>query len=329
MNEPLITIAVIPRERFGLTATVLDALYTHTEIPFRLVCVDGGSPRRVYRQLQARAAKHDFLLIRKDHFLSPNQARNIALRKINTRYVVFVDNDVLVTPGWLQSLVDCAEQTGCAICGPLQLIGPLQAERIHIAGGIAHIAERDGRRTLIDEHRLCGRRVSDVRAALQREPCEQIEFHCMLARTDLFRDIGLLDEQLLNVHEHTDLCLLARHHGYEVYFEPASMVSYLPPDSFTWHELRYFMLRWSEIWTQTSIGAFTKKWNLPPDDPGLESTLNFARWQRKLVWRRYYGRQRWLGRYAGSRLVRYLLRPPAQLIAALIARDTLRTRYKP
>jgi GT2 family glycosyltransferase len=117
--EPRITIVVVPRERFSLSARTLESLYAHTTEPFRLVYVDGRSPSRIRRHLEAQARARGFRLVRSDRYLSPNQARNLGLRHVETEYVVFMDNDVLLTPGWLEALVGCADATGAEVVGPL------------------------------------------------------------------------------------------------------------------------------------------------------------------------------------------------------------------
>src|SRR5258705_13531358 len=156
MAEPLVTIVIVPRERFSFALTSLDAVYERTSFPFRLVYVDAGSPRAVRRALQRRAADRGFELLRVDRYLTPNAARNLGLHRVHTRYVVFLDNDGLVMPGWLTALVGCAEETGAAVCGPLQLIGDPARELIHIAGGTAGIIERDRRGPFDGVHRLNG-----------------------------------------------------------------------------------------------------------------------------------------------------------------------------
>src|ERR1700704_2027363 len=103
--RPAVTIMVVPRERFSVSARALAALYERTQYPFSLVYVDGGAPRSIRRQLEVASRRHGFSLIRRDRYLTPNQARNLALRQVRTKYVVSLDNDVLVTPGWLDSLV--------------------------------------------------------------------------------------------------------------------------------------------------------------------------------------------------------------------------------
>jgi glycosyltransferase involved in cell wall biosynthesis len=324
--DPIVTIAVVPRERFGMAPESLDDVYAKTRFPFRLVYVDGGSPPRIGRILEQRARDHGFTLVRKNRFLTPNEARNIALRSVETTYVVFIDNDVLVTPGWLEALVDCAEETGASICGPLQLIGPLEEELIHVAGGIVHIAVDGGRRFLVEKHRFSGERASLVRDTLRREPCEEVEFHCMLARTDLFEEIGPLDELLLNTNEHIDVCLLAAKHGRQVYFEPASVVTYMPPARLSWSDLRYFMLRWSEQWTKLSLDHFARKWTLDENNPGFDSAVHFAQWHRKRAWNHFLGLRVLLGGPLGSKLKNHILAPMAHLVTLVIVQWTDRTR---
>jgi GT2 family glycosyltransferase len=282
MAEPLVTIVVVPRERFSFALSSLDALYERTSFPFRLVYVDAGSPRAVRRALQRRAADRGFELLRVDRYLTPNAARNLGLRRVRTRYVVFLDNDGLVMPGWLTALVGCAEETGAAVCGPLQLIGDPEKGIIHIAGGTAGITERDGRRRFDAVHNLSGRRVPEVREGLVRGPTDEIEFHCMLVRVEAFERLGPLDEALLNTQEHSDLCLKIREAGLSVVFEPASVVSYVPPPPFALSDIPYFLLRWSEDWTRSSLAHFVARWRLDPTDPGLESTVDFVRWHRRL-----------------------------------------------
>jgi GT2 family glycosyltransferase len=139
MPEPLATIVAVPRERFGLTRRALEAIYANTAGAFELVYVDGGSPARIRRYIAAEARARGFTLVRTDRYLTPNEARNLGLRHVRTRYVVFIDNDVVPAPGWLDRLVVCAETTGAWIVGPLYFIGEPEREVIHMAAGDARI----------------------------------------------------------------------------------------------------------------------------------------------------------------------------------------------
>src|SRR5690349_3158255 len=123
MSEPLVTVVVVPRERFSVARRALESLYAHTPEPFRLVYIAAGAPAPLRRHLAAEARARGFQLVEDQRALSPNQARNLGLQHADTRYVVFIDNDAVPEPGWLGALVRCAEETGAWIVGPLYYIG--------------------------------------------------------------------------------------------------------------------------------------------------------------------------------------------------------------
>src|SRR6266480_2014875 len=109
---PAVTIVLTQRERLSVTPDTLRSLYESTTTAFELICVDGGSPPEVQRELDELARQHRFRLIRTQRYLNQNQARNLALPSVSTPYVCFLDNDVQVFPGWLERLLDCATTTG-------------------------------------------------------------------------------------------------------------------------------------------------------------------------------------------------------------------------
>ena len=100
-----VTVAVVPRERFSLTERALTNLYEHTTVPFNLLYVSAGAPNGVQKYLESASDQRGFRLIETPRCLSPNQARNLALGEVATKFVVFLDNDALVTPGWLERLI--------------------------------------------------------------------------------------------------------------------------------------------------------------------------------------------------------------------------------
>ena len=172
-SEPQVTIVVVPRERFSCTQQSLESIYEHTKIPFKLVYVDGNSPAKTQSYLQQQAKEKDFKIVRTECYLYPNQARNIGLKHVDTKYLVFFDNDVIVTPGWLTNLVDCAEKTNAAVVGPLMCQYEPLHEIVHFAGGEAHILEdKKGRRRLREKMYLQGKQVAAVKPKLERTETE-------------------------------------------------------------------------------------------------------------------------------------------------------------
>ena len=280
-TEPQVTIIAVPRERFSCTRESLESIYEHTKIPFKLVYVDGNSPKQIRAYLQEKAAEKGFKLLRTDYYLSPNQARNLGLAEVDTKYLVFIDNDVVVTPGWLTQLIKCAEETDATVVGPLMCQERPLHEIVHCAGGESHIwVDKKGRRRFREKMCLQGKKVSEVRDKLHRQETELAEFHCVLVRRSIFDKIGFLDEAMLNTKEHLDFCMLVRQAGEKVYFEPNCIVTYVPGPPLEFSDLHYYMLRWSDAWQLASLHRLRDKWNLSEDE-------YFKSKYKKVGWRRY------------------------------------------
>ena len=280
-QEPQVTIVVVPRERFSCTQASLESIYEHTEYPFQLIYVDGNSSAKVRRYLAAQSKARNFKLIRTDYYLPPNHARNIGLSHVDTKYLVFCDNDVILTPGWLKAMVTCAEETGASVVGPLMCEKEPLHTRIHFAGGESHIVtDIYGRKHLREKMYKQGQQVADVRPTLERTQTELAEFHCVLVRREIFDRIGgRLDEAMLNTKEHLDFCMTVVQAAGTIYFEPAALVTYVPGPPLEWSDLYFFMLRWSIAWTRASLKHLREKWDLA-EDGYFKTKYKMVSWRR-------------------------------------------------
>ena len=117
----------------------------------------------------------------------------MGLAKVDTKYVVFADNDIVVQPGWLKTLVDCAETTDAVVVDPLPLLMICQYEPIHeeialvesLVSWLMPRAEDEWGKKCINRvrQRACDRN-------LQHSDTELCEFHCMLVRTSIFEELS-------------------------------------------------------------------------------------------------------------------------------------------
>ena len=302
--DPEVTVIAVPRERFSVTQRALESLTREMAPGYRLVYVDGGSPPAIARYLTAQARARGFELIRTEHFLAPNEARNLGLRDATGRYVVFIENDVLLAPGCLAALVACAEETGADLVGPIYGEGEPEKGFIHMAGGTAGIEKKEGENRLAADRRFAGRRIADIESQLKREPTELLEFHCLLARLSTLRALGPLDERLLSTAEEIDLCFQVRERGGTIYVEPSARVSYVSPPPLDRSDLVFFWLRWSEAWTRTTFARMRQKWNLSERDPYFPEHIRWIRSHRRLALQGVQGKIR---RILGRRLARWPL----------------------
>ncbi len=273
MTNSLATVIVTQRERFGMTEESLNSLYENTQ-GADIIYVDGRSPKRIASYLRGEADAGRITLLRHERFLTPNQARNIGVAAAKTRYVAFVDNDVVFTPGWLDKLIACAEEEGADIIAPLTCQGlPFHSE-IHHAGGdyavggdISGFFEADESRAFDEVMHGHGVKVADYDGPMERMETGTPEFHCVMARRDVFDRLGPLDEALMSTKEHIDFAMTVRRAGGKVMFEPSSVVTYVFPcraRPLNFEDLPFFQLRWSDAYGRRSLEHFIRKWDLKP-----------------------------------------------------------------
>ena len=285
MDEPHVTIVVTPREQFSKVQRSLDSILACTDASVPMIYVDANSPVHAARYIREQAARRGFTILHSDRYLSSNEARNLALPHIRTKYVAFVDNDVEVSPGWLNALLACAEDTDAWAVGPLYLIDDPAKQIIHMAGGSLDVVQEHGLRTLHEQHRFSNVPVANVREQLVRERTGIVEFHCMLVRRDVFDRTGLLDEQLLSFLDHVDFCLAIAGSGGSVFIEPAAVVTHLAPPPYAWYDVPYFLLRWSDAWMENSVQRFVEKHGLAVSDAQIEGHRRFRNGHRLRLFR--------------------------------------------
>lgn len=314
-TRPKATLVIGPRERFSYTEACLESIYQNTDYPFELVFVDVCSPKPVARYINQKAKEESFKVIRTAQYISPNQARNVGLRYVlehtDSDYVVFVENDVVVKKGWLTRMIACAEEERATVVGPLTCIGQPVHQVIHNAGGRSYIKTnvKNGkpRRKIKQSAYLTGKPVAQVPEELRRKQCDYVEFHCLLARTDLFKTApfqktgGLLDEGMMATREHIDFCFMVTEAGGTIYSDRTAVITTdtvgidnnkvglvewfgeLKLPDFKLYDLPYFMLRWSDAWDLASLNHLRQKWDLTEDKYFKKRYIKLGSRRRELL----------------------------------------------
>jgi hypothetical protein len=281
---PRSTILMVPRDTFSGFPSSMENVARHRENGARMLVLDAGSPARVRRRLADLAVAHDVALIRVDPYLSPNEARNLAMRYVTTEFAVFIDNDARVEHGWLEALETCATETGAALVAPVTMSAELGVEEVHQAGGAAHVEDVDGKRMLRNSQAHRGKQVSDL-ATSQRSVTEEGEFHGLLTDCDWFRRVGGLDEAFLSLYDHTDFRMRVREAGGTVWAEPGSVVTYGRPRFIDWRDVPFYVLRWSDAWNHRSCERLVEAWELD-----IDPTVGVRQWattRRRYAYRPY------------------------------------------
>ena len=272
------TVVVSFRERWGWTQAVVERLLAHTPPEVPVWVLDTGLPPALRQTLQALAdATPCLALLPLPSGLWPQQARGAIAAQIGTPYAVFIDNDVLVRPGWLEPLLDCAEATGAGIVGPLYLWGDDEtSELVHMAGGQLEIQGEAPARVMGEWHRHINRRMADIHPPLQRMQCDFVEFHCLLMRREVFQDPDIFDPDILNVHEHIHASLRAQELGYATWMEPAVPLFHVAHQPWLLADLPQLAQRWSPDATDHSLRRFAQRWGVIDDARSFGGVREFV-----------------------------------------------------
>jgi GT2 family glycosyltransferase len=273
MSYPQVTLIVVPNQCFNYTQRSLESIYKHTNIPFKLIYVDGYSPKKVKQYLEAQSQEKGFRLIRTDKYVSPNQARNIGLQHVDTEYVVLMNNDVLVTADWLNNLIGCAQNTGSSVVSPVCLQGTVENLAIHSAGGCLEFQYKDGNLDLFEQRSFVKNSFDKVQPLITRKPTQIVDFSCVLVHTPILKKIGNLDNNLINFGQNIDFALSVFAVGGSIYLEPESIVNYLPVTELDFSDMPYYLLIWNYVWKRKSINYFQEKWGLTKNAKFINDAL--------------------------------------------------------
>jgi GT2 family glycosyltransferase len=260
MTVSTVTVLISPREGHFMSERSLLSVLADDSVPFELIYIDIASPPEIARTIRAHVEARGFRVRRHEDWIAPALARKQAMAEIRTKYVACIDNDVLIEPGCLRKLVACAEETGAGLVCPLYIqAGGGLPPSIHMAGG-SFVWSDDGTRQLIGEaHRLAGASM-EVAAAQTRRKVDYTEYHYVLGRMDLLGRRDAISDEILLIHEHLDLALVARRMGMDVVLEPSARATYIAFESRPLRDVAFFRRRWDEEACRRSVLAFGEKW---------------------------------------------------------------------
>jgi GT2 family glycosyltransferase len=120
MDPPVVSVVVPTRGRAAYLEVTLDSLREQRGgIPYEILVVDDGDGGTTADAVRARP---DVRYVPHGARRGLNPARNTGVRESRAPLIAFVDDDVLVPPGWLEALVEGAQRhpDAAAFGGPIR-----------------------------------------------------------------------------------------------------------------------------------------------------------------------------------------------------------------
>lgn len=261
---PTATVVYVARDRWAQAPATLDALLAATDVRHPVVVVDGGASRPIARALDVRAATERVRLIRTNRFLGSNEARNVGAEGATTEWIAFVENDVVLSDGWLDALLRTGERVHAQSVYPAYLENRRGAPVVHGLGCDLELYGPEGARRVRERNHLVNRPWADVRSDLEPVERVQAEPHAVVVRRELLDRIGGLDEGLTGWFEHLDLALHQLQLGAPAWLVPEATCTYLSAPPVAPSDLRNFSLRWGTALYDASFRRLCAVWGLDP-----------------------------------------------------------------
>ncbi|MBS1913519.1 MAG: glycosyltransferase [Bacteroidetes bacterium] len=187
-----------------------------TEHPHRIIVVNSGGPR------QTAGLPESVLVIESERRLNFSEAVNVGIRAGSSPFIVILNDDVIVSHGWLEAMIAEAE-------GNVGIVNPLsncdkgwlhdyhmEVDGMELLPGMNRLFEGTLQLRWVDEPGIAPERI--YTAHMERDRVyrrDWVAFYCTLVRRDVVRMTGLLDEEFVNGSEDLDYCLRARKMGFE------------------------------------------------------------------------------------------------------------------
>lgn len=209
--------------------SALDRLLTGIPAGSPVIVVDDASHRPA--MTDAVAARHGARLIKLDANVGPAGARNAGLRQITTRYVAFVDSDIVLPTDTVPTLLRHFADSRVAMAVP-------RISALDTPGASGWLGRYENTRSSLD----LGAHPAAVRPGT---PVSWAPSACMVARTDVLVDGDGFDARM-RVGEDVDLCWRLVQNGWRIRYEPTVQAA---------HEHRARLGDWFRRKTDYGTGA--------------------------------------------------------------------------
>lgn len=251
-NDVRITIVIITYNQYEYTKKCIESIKKFTRIPYRILIVDNASTDKTREYLKKLT---DIDVIYNDENKGFPIACNQAFSKSYDDYAIILNNDVVVTEGWLERMVEIAEADSS-----IGLVGPTSNK----VSGLQ--IDTNAKYESIDKMYLYSRKILEKNYG-QVQYFPRIAFLCTLIRRDVIDRIGGLDERFTpGNYEDDDFCLRAQLAGFKTVIAKDVFIHHYGSKSFKAEGVEKYNQQLS-----ISKEKFVEKWGATPEEIWLKN----------------------------------------------------------
>ncbi len=244
--EDLTSIVILTRNGLADTRTCLESLARHTPEPHEVIVVDNGSSDDTVAYLGNRVRERDELrVVSNARNLGFGPGNNQGMSLARGRNIVLLNNDTVVTEGWLGGLLGVLdEHPDCGIVGPVtnRASGPQEIP------DVPYRNEAELERYARDRASEWGSRSA---------PSLRLVGFCWLMRRDVLEAIGGFDERFeIGNCEDDDFCLRTHQAGWRTRIATGVFIHHVGSRTFSQEKIDYASLM------LTNFEKFKEKWGM-------------------------------------------------------------------
>ncbi|MEW6227345.1 MAG: glycosyltransferase [Bacillota bacterium] len=263
--EPLTSIIVLCHNQVEYTVACVQSILKHTPESIELIFVDNGSTDGTADYLRSLAAGDlpaslvGVKVIHNDVNVGFAAGVNQGIREASGEYVLLLNNDVIVSRGWLGGLLRCMRRSD-----KIGLVGPMS----NYVAGIQQVRDPSYDVGRLDEYAEAFSR--------EHEGCVIKTFRiigfCMLIRNRVIERIGGFDITFgTGNFEDDDFCLRAVIAGFDVAIAGDVFIHHFGSVTFKAARVDYIGLMQQNAW------KFARKWSIQLTPKGYNPRLALAR----------------------------------------------------
>ena len=254
-KEKIVSIVLLSYNNKNYTEECLNSIKKFTKQPYEIVIVDNASNSQTIVYLKSfESQNNNCTLILNTRNLGFPAGNNIGILKSKGNFIVLINNDTIVTKGWLERMVEIAESDN-----KIGIVGPIS----NSVSGV-QIDKEAKYKSIPEMHTYAQKIRKKNRSKIMDFP--RVAFLCTLIKRDVIDSIGGLDERFSpGNYEDDDFCLRAQLAGYKTVIAKDVFIHHFGSKSFT-EDGNDKYLELLEI----NKTKFIDKWGADPNDIWLK-----------------------------------------------------------
>ena len=234
-KKEMVSIIILNYNGDKFLENCLESIIRETNQSYEIIVVDNNSPDKSGEKFSKKYQKCNFILNKEN--VGVSEGLNIGIRNAKGKFIVLLNNDLIVAPKWLEHLFDAHEIYGNGLYQP-KFLKMNNRDILDSAGNLINIFG------------FGFSREKGKKDVLQYNKIEEIGFAagtCLFCSKEVFDKVGLFDEKFFAYNEDLDLGWRARLLNYKSYYVPKSIVYHHGSAQWKWSGEKFYLLernRW-------------------------------------------------------------------------------------